>query len=177
MADIKVEGAPKQPIPPKRANTGIQKNAPEITIQQKRSDAINGLWQIAGLGCVFMRQYSDAGAISMHGPIITKEVVDLADTNEQIAKSIDQLLQVGPYAGLVTAVLPLAMQILVNHKRIPVEKLPAESGIVDPEILEAQVKTEMLRMQLEALKAQREMEKEVEAMRAEYEAMTNDDTE
>jgi len=176
MVDVKVQTGPST-IPPKKSSNSTPKGLAEPTIQQKRFDAIQGLWQIAGIGCVFMRQYSDAGAISMHSPAISKEIVQLADSNDQVAKSVDQLLQVGPYAGLVTAVLPLAMQILVNHKRIPVEKLPAESGIVDPEMLEAQVKTEMARMQLEVLKEQKEAEQELARARAEFEAMSDDDTE
>lgn len=174
MPDIKVETT----IPPKRNNPTVNKNNdPATSIQEKRFDAIQGMWQLAGLGCVFMHQYSDAGAISLHSPAISKEIVELADTNDVIAKSVDQLLQVGPYAGLVAAVLPLAMQILVNHKRIPTDKIPADSGIVDPELLEAQVKTEMARMQIEALRAQREAELELARVRAEYEEMSNDNTE
>lgn len=170
MVDIKVEG-PKMPVPPKKNNERVP------TIQEKRFDAVQGIWQLAGLGCVMMRQYADAGAISMHSPAITKEVVELANNNEVIANAVDQLLQVGPYAGLVAAVMPLAAQLLVNHGRIPADKMPAESGIVDPKILEAQVKTEMMRMQLEALKAQREAELDLARMQAEFEEMENDNTE
>jgi hypothetical protein len=173
MADIRVEGRTENKVPPKGSKNTEQ--PPHIpTINELRFDAVQGIWQVLGMGCIAMHQYADAGAISMHSPAISREIVELAETNEQIAKGVDSLLQVGPFAGLIVAGMPLVMQLLVNHKRIPVDKLSADTGVISPELLESQVKTDMARMQLRALREQREAEQELARERAEWEAMQND---
>lgn len=164
MAEIKVQVPPKI-TPPATKKAEVTKNLSPL---EKREDAVNGLFQIAGLGMIMAGQFSDAGAISLHSPAISHEVAVLAEDNTQIAQYIDRLLQVGPYAALVTAVAPLALQLIVNHGIIKPEKVSGQ-GIVPPDILESQVKTEMARMQMEAIQQQREAERELAQMRAEYE--------
>lgn len=176
MVAIKVEKpASNTTPPPKKATTA--KPDKEMTLSEKREYAVNGLFQLAGLGCVVMGQHADAGAISIHAPNIANEVTELASQNHQIANAVDKLLTVGPYAGLVGAVLPFFMQIAVNHGMIKADKLPADSDIVAPEVLEAQVKTAIARQQMEAMQRQREAERELAEMRAEWERITQEDAE
>jgi hypothetical protein len=87
--------------------------------------------------------YADAGAFSQHGPAVATEVAALAEQNEKIASWVDYLSEAGPYMGLAVATLPLVMQLLANHGRLDIDKLPADSGIVDPKILERKVKVDM----------------------------------
>jgi len=133
----------------------------------KRLDAVNGLFQIAQMGLVIGGQYADAGAIGMHGEAISTEIVALADQNAKIAKSVDYLTEVGPYAGLVAALLPFAMQLAANHKAIPAEKVP---GVMQPEVLEMQMRTEVkkqaMRQMQEAEQAQREYDEMAAKMAA-----------
>lgn len=164
MAEIKVQVPPKITPPAKK----VEVAKANLTPLEKREDAVNGLFQIAGLGMIMAGQFADAGAISLHSPAVSHEVAVLAEDNSQIAGYIDRLLQVGPYAALVTAIAPLALQLVVNHGIIKPEKVSGQ-GIVPPDILESQVKTEMARMQMEAIRQQQEAEKELAAMRAEYE--------
>lgn len=166
MPDIKVE-APKQLAPPKDS-AKKNSNAPKPLSEQgeKREEAILGGFQIAALGAVTFGQFADSGAISMHGESISHEMAVLAEDNEQFATSIDSFLKVGPYAALIGAVLPLALQLLVNHNLIPQKFIPG-GQVVPPDMLEAQVKTELIQMQMEAMRAQAEAEEELRKMREE----------
>lgn len=162
MANVSVQ------VPPK-------KDAPKVEEKpMTRQDAVEGMFQLAGLACITFKQYADAGAIAIHTENISKEVVKIADQDERIASAIDSFLKVGPYAGLIGAVLPLVLQISVNHKMLPADKL-AGMDILPPEMLEARIKTEMAQMQLEALKEQQKAEAELAKMRAEMEQTVGND--
>jgi hypothetical protein len=163
MVNIKVE-SPKTTV----------KNTPTKPqdIREERRDAVDGIFQLIGLGFIVTGQYADAGAISMHSPPISQEVAELAEKDERIAKGVDTLLQVGPYAGLVAAVMPLVLQLLVNHNVFPADKM-ASANIVKPEVLESQVKTDMARKAMQALQMQKDAEEELAKMQAEYMASQN----
>jgi hypothetical protein len=169
MAEIKIETG--RSAPPRK------ETKPSVPVVNKtrngeRVDAVNGVFQIVGLGCIMTGQFADAGAIDMHGPGIANEVAELAAKNDQVGKVVDSLLTVGPYGALVVAVMPLVMQLLANHKIVPAEKMAA-GGVVSPTVLEAQVKTAMARQAMEAMQAQREAEQELQDMHARFEAEQN----
>jgi hypothetical protein len=106
--------------------------------------------------------YADAAAIGIHAPNIGGEVVNLADQNETIAKGVDFLLEAGPYAGLIAATLPLVVQILANHRKVPADKIP---GVLPPEALEAKMRAEIAK---EAARVTREAQDAIrEAQQAE----------
>lgn len=126
-----------------------------------REQSVNGLFQIAQMGLVTAGQYADAVAIGLHGEKISHEIVQIANTNARIARAVDYLTEVGPYAGLVTAVLPFVMQLAANHRMIPANKLP---GVIDPQVLQIQMETEITKQAI------LEMEK-AQQVKAEYEAM------
>jgi hypothetical protein len=134
-----------------------------------REEAANGLFQLAGFGCVVARQYADAGAINMHGAKIAHELAVLSEQSEPIAKGLDYIMEAGPYAGLIVAVMPLALQIMANHGLIKAE-LVAGGGVVPPQALESQVKAEMAKQASEALRAQEAAEEELALMAARMEA-------
>lgn len=170
MPEIKTtKSAKPSDIPPKR-NTNVKTDA-EIK-REERIDGVNGIFQLAGFGCIMTGQFADAGAIEMHGNNISNEIVTLAESNAGIAKGVDMLLQVGPYAGLVTAAMPLVLQFLVNHNVLPAEKM-AGFNVVRPEVLESQVKTILTKQAMEAMKAQREAENELAEMQQEMMASQN----
>lgn len=166
MADIKVE-APKQ-LPPKQES---KKAAPptEKTLSQqglKREEAILGGFQVGALLAVTFGQFADSGAISMHAENVSHQTALMAEDNEAFAAGIDSFLKVGPYAGLIGAALPMVLQLLVNHNLIPSKFIPG-GQVVPPDILEAQVKTDLIKMQMEAMKAQQDAEDELNRMREE----------
>jgi hypothetical protein len=132
----------------------------------------------AQLPLLATKQYADAGAITQYWPTIAKELAELAETQEPIARVIDPLLQVGPFAGLIAAVLPLAMQLAVNHGRIK----PGALGTVPATTLASQVETSMALQDLQAAQLQLEAEKqaaaakqEINEARAKLRLVTNDD--
>lgn len=145
---------------------------PPMTLDEKREDAVNGIFQLAQLGCIITGQYADAGAITMHGPPIAHEVAELAKENDQIAKVTDWLLQTGPYAALVGACLPLIMQVMVNHNVVPADKM-ANANVVKPEVLESQIKTQMAQRAMAAMLAQKQAEDELRQMEEEFKASQN----
>lgn len=131
-----------------------------------RQDAADGIFQLACFGLVMGHQYADAGAIGKYGPNIAKELATLADKNDGVAKLLDYLTEAGPYAGLITATMPLVIQLMVNHKMLKAEHV-AGAGIVDPAALSAEVRADMARQTAVALRKQQEAEAELRNLAAE----------
>lgn len=142
---------------------GKPKATKESQSTKDRTEALVGLGQLAQVPLLATKQYADAGAVSLYWPNVAKEIAVLADTNEQIAKLIDPLIQVGPYTALIAAALPFVMQIAVNHKLVQAGAM----GTVPGESLAAQIETAMVQQELEALRTQRDAEKAAAALRAE----------
>lgn len=159
---LDLSSAPKSP--PRSARSQMTSEANERRALRgktaAREEAANGIFQLAGFGCIILRQYADAGAINMHGANISREVAILADQNEGIARGLDYIMEAGPYAGLIVATMPLVLQLAANHGLIKAE-LVAGGGVVPPAALESQVKADMARQASEALKAQQEAETEL----------------
>jgi len=133
--------------------------------QQERRETAEGIFQLAGFGCIIFRQYADAGAIGMHSPPIVDEVIALSEKNTSVANALDYLAEAGPYAGLVIAVMPLVLQLAANHGVIKAEMTSA-AGVVPPAALESQVKADMARQAANALQAQRAAEQELATLAA-----------
>lgn len=62
---------------------------------------------------------ADAAVINAYAPKIGEAVNDLAQERPEVAAVLDKVLKAGPYAALMGAVVPMAIQILANHKVIP----------------------------------------------------------
>lgn len=133
------------------------------SITAQRMEALSNLATFATVPLMAMKLYADVGAVSLHWPNVSKEIAELAGKNEQIARLVDPLMQIGPYAGLITAILPFAMQIGVNHGRLQ----PGAMNTVPPTALSAQVETAMAKTELEALTIQRDAELAAAALRRE----------
>ena len=145
-------GTAKKPLPAR---------APKKSMQEEREEAVAGFGQLAQAPLIALRQYADAGAIGLHWPRVAHEIASLAESQPQIARLIDPLIRIGPFTGLITAILPFVLQIGVNHKRIPAGAM----GTVPAESLTAQVESAMAAIELEALKQQVEAEREAREMR------------
>jgi hypothetical protein len=110
-----------------------------------------------------MRQYADAGTIGLHWPNISEELATLAETQPVIANFVDPLIKVGPYTGLVMAILPFFTQIAVNHGRIPAGAMGTQPG----NSIAAQVEASLAQAEMESLTAQLQAEKAAQALRDE----------
>lgn len=165
MPHVRVE--PQTPPSPKKAIPSGTKS-----VKETREEALNGIGQLGTFGLVMTGNLADAGAVGMHWPNIAREGAELAESNEYVAKAADFLGQVGPFAAILSAAMPLVLQILANHKVLPADKLGG-AGVVKPEVLESQIKTEMAKQAIAALKAQQEAEEEFARMQAEYAEYAN----
>lgn len=144
------------------------------TIEQEREEAVNGFFQLGQWACLCFGDFADAGTIGMHGPNISAEVMKLVDKNKKVAEKLDLLIQIGPYTGIIAAALPFFAQILVNHKIVKPERF-ANAGVVHPEVLENQMKTQLQMQQMMAMRQQQEAEARLQAMQEEMMAHMNGD--
>lgn len=110
------------------------------TKAEAQAETAHGVIQLGQFGLIMARQFADAAALGIHGTPVVDEVVKLGKTNESVGKGIEYLDAVGPYAGLITAMMPLIFQVLANHGRIPAGTVP---GILPPDVLEAKMKAEL----------------------------------
>lgn len=123
---------------------------------EAREQGLLGLGQIAQAVCMMREWFADAGAIQIHWPNVARETASLADQDERIGKTIDYLVSAGPYAGLLTAVLPLGMQIAANHGRIDPKAASGLGGVMPKEMLEARVKADMEKARAEFVRQTQE---------------------
>ena len=177
---IDMSGAVAAKAPPrKRSSTSgaAPKTAVASTLSpyERRVEGLGGLGQIAQLACIMAGQFADAAAIGKFGPPVISEVAKLAEIQPAVAKVADFFIETGPYIGLVGAIAPLALQIAANHRILDAEKLTGH-GVVSPEILESQMKSEMARMQAESLRDQVESARAAKAAQEEYAAMIREMT-
>jgi hypothetical protein len=155
-------------------NAPIEDEKPK-TLNDERREALDGVWQLAQWGCLCFGQFADAGAIGQHGPSLSSEVMVLVDKNAKIAKKLDLLIEIGPYTGIIAAALPFLAQILVNHGVFKAERF-ANAGVVHPETLEAQMKTQLQMQAMMAMAKQREAEEQMRTMQEEMLKHMNGDS-
>src|ERR1700685_1461021 len=107
------------------------------SMHDTREQGILGLGQIGQAICMMREWFADAVPIQIDWPNVARETASLADQDERLGKAIDYLVSAGPYAGLLTAVLPFGMQIAANHGRIDARAASGLGGVMPPEMLEA----------------------------------------
>lgn len=162
MLDLTAKTPP--PLKKSPASTSARKPAAKPSKIDERTEAVNGLFQLGGGVALMFGQWADAGACSTHGPNISRELASVAEKNERIGNLVDYLTAVGPYAGLLTAVLPFALQLLVNHGRMPAHPALSQIGVMPSETLANKAQAEVLELQA---KMAQEM---ADAQRAQQEA-------
>lgn len=162
--------------PPRKANAQRStpvKSAPvanTMSLNERRKAGLLGLASLAQGVCMMTDQWADAAAIGQHFPPVAEELANIADANDAIAKPIDFLIEIGPYGALITAVLPLALQIMANHRIVDANRLVSR-GIVPPEVLEAQIKAQTAMMQAEAMRAHQQALAEAQEAQKAFEEM------
>lgn len=164
--------------PPRKPQAAKSPDALSKKAQQRAED-ISAFGSLLCVPFMATGNLADVGAISLHFPRISVEIARLADDNAKVAEAIDKFTAVGPYAGLIAAVLPLALQVAVNHGRLPAEA-GAQFGVTSKDTLESQVRASMLRKEMEAKmillqeeKAAREAEELYRQWEAEDQAQQN----
>lgn len=160
---LDLSSAPTAPPRSSKKQTAAVKAA--TGLKAKREESVNGVLQVGTLGLTMAGLYADAGTLGKYGPSLAAELANLAETNESFAKGIDYLDNVGPYGALATILIPFGLQIAANHKLVRAEAF-AGAGVVHPDTITAQVKTDMARMRTEALQAQQEAERQTADLQA-----------
>lgn len=172
------ESAPPKKTAAKRS-APAPRQASSDTLRKDREDAINGLFQLGSVVAMAFGKWADAGAINTHGPAISTETVKLADRYDSVGKGIDALAQVGPFAGLITAVTPLIIQLAANHKMISPTQ-GAAMGATDPAVLSQQMQIhaqrEAIQIQLALAEQKRAMAEEMAAFEREMESAKEAET-
>lgn len=135
---------------------------------QVRAEGLEGISQLAGFGCLVRGWYADSAAIGMHAPGICREAALLAEKNEGFGRVLDYLTEAGPYMALLTAAMPLAMQVLVNHDRLDASSLN-QFGVVPKQTLESRAKRQMAELAQAALREQAAAEKAEQDLRNQME--------
>jgi hypothetical protein len=123
--------------------------------------------------CLLTGQFADAAAIGQHWQGVAVELANVSEEYESVAKPVDFLIKVGPFGALIAAGMPFVLQILANHKIVPAASLAGQC-IMPPEVLEAQMRAQILRMQADAVRAQNDALQEARDAQAAYDAMTMD---
>jgi hypothetical protein len=137
-----------------------------------REEGLQGVMQIAAAIALMTKNYADAGALDMHGPPVCHEIAVLAEDSEPIANICDRLNTVGPYAALLTATLPLVMQMLVNHGKMDAGVAGGFGGkIMSKEALAARTKAEVDKQTAAFLREAAEAEAEAAKTQAEIETL------
>jgi hypothetical protein len=131
---------------------------------QERKDGLDAYIQTGVALLMLSRQYADAQATAIHGPRVTTEVAKLCNRYEKMAGAIDKAIAAGPLAGLITAALPWAMQLAVNHGLVRNPGVLAGMGVQPKESLEAEGRKAELDMIRRAVEAQRQYESEQAAL-------------
>jgi hypothetical protein len=159
--------------PPRKVGTrsgrtpAVQETASKT---EMRANGLMGLGQIAQAACVTFGNYADAAAIGHFFPPLATEVVKVAENVEWLAGPIDFLIEVGPYTALFAAALPFGLQIAANHGWLDGSKLYSQ-GVMPPEILEAQMKAQIAKVQADAMRAQQQALQEAREAQEAFEAM------
>ncbi len=99
--------------------------------------AISGLFQLGAAGIAMAGRalkmpalMADAAAVAVHQGPVALALGDMAMDNAAFAAVLDKVAVAGPYAALITALIPMGLQILVNHKGGPVpEEMTATFGV------------------------------------------------
>lgn len=170
MSLAKAPPAKRAAVAKKAATPAVSTDAPAKSLNEQRFEGMMGLASLGQGICLMTGLHADAMTIGKLFPPVAKEIANIADDNETIAQPIDFLIKIGPYGALIAAGLPFVMQILANHKVIDASKAMGQ-GIVPPEVLEAQMKAEMMRMQAEAMRAQQQAMNEANEAAAAYAKM------
>lgn len=145
--------------PPGSTNKATTNATPRMSSLELRYQGVQGIGQLIQGGLMLTKNYADAAAVGMHWDGVAKEVATLAEAEPAVARVIDLVIQAGPYAGLIAAVMPLAMQIAANHGMIPA----GATGVVPPEVLQSQMEAQILRQQAEALRERQQAMRDAEA--------------
>lgn len=133
------KGAPPKRRTPGKSATATRSSRPRTTTGPDYRPSVAGLLQLPAFGLGMAARFNpvfalDAAALALHTPNIADAVHDLAVNDGRVAAILERITQVGPYGALLTALMPLALQLMANHG---LAKPNDAMGILSPEQLVA----------------------------------------
>jgi hypothetical protein len=101
-----------------------------------KTDYRPGFLGLAQMGAFVASFFSplDAVAVTDHAPNIAEAVQVTADNDPKFAAAMDRILSTGPYAALIAAAVPMVVQILHNHDKVPGEIVKGMGGRTKDEV-------------------------------------------
>lgn len=102
------------------------RSAPRKDYRQPLADVVRLGW-----GALAVASPADAAALSLHGPRMVEAWNDLAQENAAVARGIEWLTTGSAYGAVVMATVPMVLQVMVNHRYLPHERVGA-LGVQDP---------------------------------------------
>lgn len=136
----RVAGEPRMAAAPKPRKTAKPAAAKNTGTDYR--PGIMGLLQIPIMGITMVGRQTknatlqaDGYALAMHAPALAEALNDTAKQQPGVARALESIMKAGPYGAIIGAMVPLVMQIAVNHGVM--QPQPA-MGIHDPaELVEA----------------------------------------
>jgi hypothetical protein len=145
-------GSAASPAPRKVAAPGPRK-PPRAALKKDEPDyrvGLMGLLQIPSFGLTMFGQrtqnaalQADGMAIAMHAPALAEALNETAKAQPAFGRALESLMKAGPYGAILTALVPLGMQLMANHKLM---SAAPEMGIYPLEQLVAQSDAEVAAM-------------------------------
>lgn len=111
--------------------------ASRVSKSRTKTDYRPGFLGLTQLGAFVAGFFSplDAIAITDHSKNLAEAVQITADQDPKFAAMLDRVLSAGPYAALISATIPMAMQILHNHDKVPGEVVKGMGGRTKAEVI------------------------------------------
>lgn len=139
----------------------------------EREEGLNGLGQLAAIPLVATGNLADMGAVATHWPNVSHEAAVLSESNEKVANLVDKITAVGPFAGLIAATIPLVLQILVNHGRLPAGMF-GQFGVLPPEMMTQRAAIDLQRQAAELARMEAEAQRDFLRAQEELAAVQRD---
>lgn len=118
---------------PPKAKTASKAERPRTITRKDFREPLTDLTRL-GWGVLAVSSPADAAALQLHGPGMVEAWNALAQENATVARGIEWLTTGSAYGAVVMATVPMALQVLANHRRLDHERLSA-LGVQDPGVL------------------------------------------
>jgi len=156
-ATLKPPPAKKAPAPIKHVDSGKHAHY---------KDAIDEVFGVLSMASVMIGWKADAGAFAVYGSHCSEEIASVADEYEQVGNAVDYLAKGSIWLGLAAALMPLGMQLAVNHGLIP-EKRLQNAGVHSKQSLEDIIEIQLAEREAAIIRERAQSQKRLHDLRAE----------
>ena len=119
-------------------------NRKQSFLQRKRERAALGLIRAGAYAAGFLGRFKfvpilpeDIAAVHVHARPIAQALAETAEEDEKFARVFDRLTELGPYAAIGEAIMPLIIQFVANRRAKNNPAMAAAMGAIPPDQLMA----------------------------------------